>query len=368
MSCRICLEYVTLPVMSDFTSKKLSANKHAAPAKPERVPCWACGTSVGVSGMSPLDFAVCPNCGERVLVPTDLDQFRLTRFLGQGAMGRVYLAVDQTLNREVAVKVLRRAYFSSPKMWSQLEKEAKAAGRVMHPRVVQVYRLGKAENRPYIVMELVNHPTLETLMKSSAITLDAIRRIAVDVMEGLRAAEATGLVHGDVKPANILVDERNHAKITDFGLARFIHREQSVERWGTPYYMAPEKARQEQEDFRSDLYSLGATIFHVMADRAPFEGETGDEVIELALRDPTPYLSDFRKDLPKVFSKIVYKMMEKDPDDRFSSYDEAIEAVRGGRPIPETRRGIRSPFWARVRSFLVESPAESGIDSRRASR
>ncbi|MCH8528690.1 MAG: serine/threonine protein kinase [Kiritimatiellae bacterium] len=345
-----------------------SSSRGSSSAKPGVEPCWACGTKVRVSGMNPLDFAVCPNCGERVLVPTDLDQFRLTRFLGQGAMGRVYLAVDQTLNREVAVKVLRRAYFSSPKMWGQLEKEAKAAGRVMHPRVVQVYRLGKSDNRPYIVMELVNHPTLETLMKAGPISLDAIRRIAVDCMEGLRAAEATGLVHGDVKPANILVDERNHAKIADFGLARFIHREQSVERWGTPYYMAPEKAKQEQEDFRSDLYSLGATIFHVMAGRAPFEGKTGDEVIELALRDPTPYLSDFRKDLPKVFCKIVYKMMEKNPDDRFASYDEAIEALRGGRPIPETRRGVRSPFWARVRSFLVESPAESGKNPRRAAR
>lgn len=350
--------------MSSSSSTAPSSSRGPVSATSGVEPCWACGTKVRVSGMSPLDFAVCPNCGERVLVPTELDQFKLTRFLGQGAMGRVYLAVDQTLNRDVAVKVLRRAYFSSPRMWGQLEKEAKAAARVMHPRVVQVYRLGKSDNRPYIVMELVNHPTLETLMKGSVITLDAIRRIAVDVMEGLRAAEATGLVHGDVKPANILVDERNHAKVADFGLARFVNREQAVERWGTPYYMAPEKAKQEQEDFRSDLYSLGASIFHVMAGRAPFEGKTGEAVIEAALRDPTPFLHDLRKDLPKSFCRVVYQMMEKNPDDRFSSYDEAIEAVRGGRPISDTRRGIRSPFWARVRSFLVESPAESG-NSRR---
>lgn len=329
--------------------------------------CWACGTWVSVSGMNPLDFAVCPDCGERVLVPTNLDQFRLTRFLGQGAMGRVYLAVDQTLNRKVAVKVLRRAYFSNPKMWSQLEKEAKAAARVVHTRVVQVYRLGRSDNRPYIVMELVNHPTLETLMQAGPVSLDGIRRIAVDVMEGLRAAEATGLIHGDVKPANILVDERNHAKITDFGLARFINRERSVERWGTPYYMAPEKAKQEQEDFRSDLYSLGATLFHVLAGRAPFEAETGEEVIERALRDPTPELSEFRRDLPRDFCGIVYRMMEKNPEDRFRSYDEAIEAVRGGRPIPESRRGECTSFWARVRRFLMESPADGGRNSRGAS-
>lgn len=345
--------------MNSEHSIDLPSGTGGNPAQPVKTSCWACGSEVDLSGLAPLDFAACATCGERVLVPADMDQFRLTRFLGQGAMGRVYLAVDQTLNREVAVKVLRRAYFSSPKMWAQLEKEAKAAARVMHPRVVQVYRLGKSNNRPYMVMELVNHPTLETLMKAGPISLDAVRRIAVDVMEGLRAAQATGLVHGDVKPANILVDERNHAKVADFGLARFIHREQSVERWGTPYYMAPEKARQEQEDFRSDMYSLGASLFHVMAGRAPFEGKTGDEVIELALRAPTPSLSEYRKDLPKVFSKIIYKMMEKHPDDRFVSYDEAIEAVRGGRPIPETRRGIRLPFWMRVKSFLIESPAET---------
>jgi len=350
--------------MNASSSTAPSFSRGLNPATLGSEPCWACGTNVKVCGMNPLDFAVCPNCGERVLVPAVLDQFRLTRFLGQGAMGRVYLAMDQTLNREVAIKVLRRAYFSNPKMWGQLEKEAKAAARVMHPRVVQVYRLGKSDNRPYIVMELVNHPTLEMLMKAGPISLDAVRRIAVDVMEGLKAAEATGLIHGDVKPANILVDERNHAKVADFGLARFINREQSVERWGTPYYMAPEKAKQEQEDFRSDLYSLGATIFHVLAGRAPFEGKTGDEVIELALRDPTPFLTDFRKDIPKAFSKVVFKMMEKKPDDRFDSYSDEIEAVKGGRPIADTQRGLRSPFWAKVRSFLVESPAESTSDTR----
>jgi serine/threonine protein kinase len=353
--------------MTDQNRSRMSAGKGNSSALTDMETCWACGTRVQTGGLNPLDFVVCPGCGERVLVPADLDQFRLIRFLGQGAMGRVYLAVDRTLNRNVAVKVLRRAYFSSPKMWKQLEKEAKAAARVVNPRVVQVYRLGKSDNRPYIVMELVNHPTLETLMKNSAISLDAIRRISVDVMEGLKAAEATGLVHGDVKPANILVDERNHAKIADFGLARFIHREQSVEGWGTPYYMAPEKARKEQEDFRSDLYSLGASMFHALAGRAPFEGSTGDEVIELALKDPTPHLKDFRRDIPKNFSRVIYKMMEKNPDDRFGSYDEAIEAVRGGKPIPETRRGGLSPFWARFRSFLVESPAESAKGSRSGS-
>jgi len=337
-----------------------------------RVACWACGNPVGVAGVAPLNQVICPTCGEKVLSPLQLDQFLLTRFLGQGAMGRVYLARDLTLNRDVAVKILRNAFLSSPRMWSQLEKEAKNAALVRSNRVVQIYRLGRIENRPYIVMELVNHPTLEALMQRRKIELPELRRIALDVMEALAAAQAAGMVHGDVKPANILVDLRGRAKVADFGLARFVQHDQPVERWGTPYYMAPEKIRREREDFRSDLYSLGASLFHVLTGQAPFEGTTGEEVMEAAQKSPMPEIRSFRPDLPEDFAKVVTRMMHRDPDKRFQSYAEAVEALeateRAETPEPRPPESA-SPLWSRLHRFLFESPAEkSAKDAQRSVR
>ncbi|MCH8512467.1 MAG: serine/threonine protein kinase [Kiritimatiellae bacterium] len=317
---------------------------------------------MNVSGFQPLEFVQCPACDSRVLVPDLVDQFRLEDFLGQGAMGRVYLAVDQNLNRKVAIKVLRKAFASTPSMWSQLEKEAKAAAGINHDRVVQVYRLGKIKSRPYIVMELVDEPNLQEIMKKAPLTESAACRIATDVMEGLEAARVTGLVHGDVKPANILVDEKGRAKIADFGLARFVTREQKVECWGTPYYMAPEKSRKKQEDFRSDLYSLGATLFHATAGRAPFEGKEGDEVIRLALKGPTPDLSQFRPEFSPRFCAGVYKMMRMNPDDRFQSYPEAISFMLGEtfkkEKVVDTTVSRKSKWTTALKRFLVESPAD----------
>ncbi len=315
-----------------------------------------------MTGFQPLEFVQCPACESRVLVPDMVDQFRLEDFLGQGAMGRVYLAVDLNLNRKVAIKVLRQAFASTPSMWRQLEKEAKAAAVINHDRVVQVYRLGKIKNRPYIVMELVDEPNLQEIMKNAPLKENEARRIALDVMEGLEAARVTGLVHGDVKPANILVDEKGRAKIADFGLARFVTREQKVECWGTPYYMAPEKSRKKQEDFRSDLYSLGATLFHATAGRAPFEGTEGDEVIRLALKGPTPNLKNVCPDLSPDFCAGVYKMMQMNPEDRFQSYAEAIACMSGTKlkkaQAQDTGVARKSNWKKALKRFLVESPAD----------
>lgn len=328
------------------------------------IPCWACGETVKVQGIPPLDFVVCPSCGERVLSPLMLDQFCLTRFLGKGSMGRVYQAEDTSLHREVAIKILREAFISSPRMWGQLEKEAKSAASVRSPRVVQIYRLGRFENRPYIVMELVNFPTLEHLMQARPVHQDEIKQIGLDVMEALKAAHRVGMVHGDIKPANIIVDLQGRAKVADFGLARFIQREQTVERWGTPYYMAPEKVKREREDYRSDLYSLGASLFHVMAGRAPFEGRTGEEVMKATVAGPTPRLIDFVPEVCPGLSAVIGRMMHADPDRRYDSYDDAMKALRfADVQAPQPRRAVH-PVFERLKSFLWESPAERKAEIR----
>lgn len=300
--------------------------QHQRAAK--RLTCPDCGTELDVSSFKVLDPVACPECRNQMVVPAKLGKYELYRFLGEGAMGRVYLAADPDLERDVAIKILREDLNATPKMWSLLEKEAKAAARINHPNVIQIYGMGKVLGRPYIVMELAEYASLEERMRKDPVSGTAAVRIAIDVMEGLKAAYDIHLIHGDIKPANILVTRKGRAKVADFGLARFMDRGHKVERWGTPYYIAPEKTREFQEDFRSDMYSLGATLFHVVNGRAPFEGKTGEEVIEKSLKRPTPSLAKVNRNVSRGFSEVVYRMMRKDPDDRFWSYDQAIACFK----------------------------------------
>ena len=338
----------------------------------EVITCNRCGQLVKIRSFEPLEFVLCPSCETRLLVPGDIDQFRVTGFLGEGAMGRVYEAEDRTLRRQVAIKVLRAAFASTPRMWQQLELEAKAAAAVNHDRVVQVYRLGKVQGRPYIVMELVRHPNLQEIMKKEPVEEAAARRVGLDVMSGLKAAYQRQLVHGDVKPANILIDGKGRAKIADFGLARFIHKGSKVQCWGTPFYMAPEKSKKRLEDFRSDMYSLGASLFHAVSGQPPFPGDHGEEVIRKAIRGPTPHLEDLGLDLSQHFCDTVYRMMLLEPDERFESHADAILALAHDPTASQMRAEAEaaknrpsSKIWKAVKHFLVDSPADDSEEMAR---
>jgi len=244
-----------------------------------------------------------------------------------------HLARDTQLNREVAIKILRDDLNATPKMWTILEEEAKAAAGIAHRNVIQVFSMGKVLGHPYIVMELADHQSLENRMEAGPIPEELAIQIAIDVMEGLDAAYANRLIHGDVKPANLLITSKGTAKVADFGLSRFLQEGQPVKRWGTPYYIPPEKARQVSEDFRSDQYSLGATLFHALAGTAPFEGEDGEEVIAKSLKKSTPKLHKVHPESSREISELIQKMMAKEPDDRFASYEQNIacfEQLRQG--------------------------------------
>ncbi|MEX2606954.1 MAG: serine/threonine-protein kinase [Kiritimatiellia bacterium] len=304
-----------------------------------------------------------------MVVPAKLGNYQLYRFLGEGAMGRVYLARDPGLNRDVAVKILREDLNATPKMWTLLEEEAKAAAGITHHNVIHVYTMGKVLGRPYIVMELADHASLDDQMASGPIQEELAIQLAIDVMRGLDAAYRNRLIHGDVKPANILITSKGIAKVADFGLARFMKQGQEVERWGTPYYIAPEKSRQLSEDFRSDLYSLGATLFHALAGEAPFEGKSGEEVIAKSLKQNTPNLHKRHPEISSTLSELIYKMMQKNPDDRFGSYEQAIacfERLREGSYIPgmcnrlEKRKSLwKNRFFSRIADLVVDKKPES---------
>src|ERR1700760_1179964 len=229
-----------------------------------------------VSDVEPLSAVVCPSCGAPTTVSSMIDHFQLVDMLGHGGMGAVYKAHDTSLDRMVALKLLRKSS-GTPEQIKQLETEAAITASINHPHVVRVFSTGMDHGRFYIAMELVDKGTLDRLIELQGRVAEIqVLEVGIQIASGLRAAQKAGLIHRDVKPGNILFADSHTAKIVDFGLAIFLADEASVrgEVWGTPYYVAPERLELKPEDFRSDIYSLGATLFHALAGRPPMEGET----------------------------------------------------------------------------------------------
>lgn len=308
-----------------------------------RMACPHCDAELDVSEFGVFDDIVCPACQEPIRVPGRLGDFILIDELGRGAMGCVYLAQDESLNRLVALKVIRREYGKDPKMLETVQREAQAMATLNHRNIVQVYSFGRVEQQPYFVMELLRGERLDEMMADGGI-VDEERalEIALDVAQGLDAANQAGLTHGDIKPANILMNEQGVAKVVDFGLAKFMEPGAEIEVWGTPYYIAPEKARKKGEDSRSDQYSLGGTLFHALAGYPPFDAENPTKVVIASLKEDTPDLSEHNPDVTGKTAAVIRRMMDKNPNRRYPTYASLLAdlelALQGLKDLRERRR------------------------------
>jgi hypothetical protein len=289
--------------------------------------CPGCGTIVDTTAAEPLARVACPNCGEKVRAERSFDHFVLLETIGIGGMGTVYKARDTLLDRLVALKLLRKDLGEDIDYAARLQQEARVAASVNHPNVIQVFSSGTDHDQFYLVMELVDHGSLDDFIEQQKrLPEELVLEAGMQVAKGLRAAYAKGLIHRDVKPANILFADDHTAKIGDFGLAGAAAEgaETRGEIWGTPYYVAPERLNNEPEDFRSDIYSLGGTLFHAIAGRAPIEGET-NSAIELRKLKTQPL--DLRSVVPEVSeptAHVLNRMIAPDPANRFASYDELV--------------------------------------------
>jgi len=215
-----------------------------------------------------------------------------------------------------------------------LEQEARITASVNHPHVVRVYSFGEAEGQFYLAMELVEKGSLDDLMSiQSRVSEAQVLEIGAQIAQGLEAAAEKGLIHRDVKPGNILFADAHTTKIVDFGLARVLEEEAEArgEIWGTPYYIAPERLNYEPEDFRSDIYSLGGTLFHAIAGRPPFEAENAGLVALKQIKSEPVSLEAFAPDVAPETAYVINRMLEKDPNDRYASYGELIEHLEFAR-------------------------------------
>jgi serine/threonine protein kinase len=254
--------------------------------------------------------------------------YQLERELGQGGMGTVYLAKDSGLNRHVALKILRSDLGSDPSFATKFLEEVEVTASLAHPNIIRVFTLGEQDGRLYLVMEHLDQPSLEDSMQTKGkIPEKEVLEIGMGIASALQFAhEETGLIHRDIKPGNILFGRGNISKLADFGLAAGARSAlgQQDEIWGTPYYVSPERLLREPEDIRSDIYSLGATLYHALAGRPPFDADTAEEVAKRHISDRPPPL---RSLCPEAQEQTVFtldKCLAKKTYDRWTSYAELI--------------------------------------------
>ena len=313
---------------------------------------------------------------EEQLIPTpgvfgETGNFLLEREMGRGGMGGVYMGRDKMLDRPVAVKVMLKEYGADAEFVEKFKREAQAAARLIHPNIAQIYSYGIADGMPYIAMELVAGGSLDQLMKNAGASIDIPRvmKICEQVAQALRCAADQGLVHGDVKPENVLLDANGNAKLVDFGLAAM--QKDTNEIWGTPYYIAPEKVKKEPIDYRADMYSLGGTLYHALTGVAPFEGDDAPAVVRKRFEAPPVPPSKIRPDISPQIDALVLKMLALKPTDRFPSFEALLQEYgrvmatgltatpsgAGSQPTGTSLNGHKITFKGRKR-FKVKTPGE----------
>lgn len=304
--------------------------------KLESANCAQCGGLVDVAERVAFSKVVCSNCKTPMLVPGKLGTLLLLEVVGTGAAGIVYKALDSTLHRHVAVKILKNDEGessegeSNKKIVEATVAEARALAAINHPNVVHIHTIGMRHGQPYIVMELlIGSGKLNVMLKEGWVA-DEKRglEIAIDVAQGLRAAQGAGLLHRDVKPGNILFNSEGVAKLLDFSVVHASTGDGEKLVIGTPYYISPESARGLDVDFRTDLYSLGATVFHLMTGRPVFEGESARDVVRARLKQRAPDIRKLQPSITAATAAVLARMLATVPQERQESYDELITQLK----------------------------------------
>ncbi|MCE9594836.1 MAG: protein kinase [Planctomycetes bacterium] len=250
--------------------------------------------------------------------------YRVDKLLGKGGMGEVWLALQERLERPIALKVLKRQLSADSDFVGRFLAEARAAAALNHPNVVVVYDAGEDDGHHYLSMEYMDRGNLESrVAKSGPMAWKDVLEVLIEAAKGLQYAESKGIVHRDIKPANLMQNSAGVTKIADLGLAAHLDAEatQSEGRkiFGTPHFVSPEQAKGERVDHRSDLYSLGATAYRLLSGRTPFEGATTRDILRGHFTEQPKPLATLAPATPPAFARVVHKLLEKKPEDRYPS-------------------------------------------------
>jgi hypothetical protein len=282
----------------------------------------------------------------RDLTGKTLGDFQVERLLGRGGMGEVYLARQISLNRPVALKVLRPDLLTQPTYLSRFEAEATAVAKLNHPNIVHIYTLGCIDGIRFIAMEYVQGTNLKDyLQKKGALDLALALSIMKQAGVAIGAAGELGLIHRDIKPENLLLTRKGQVKVADFGLCRDtdagrVHLTLPGVTMGTPLYMSPEQAQGQALDHRSDLYSLGVTFYHMLGGEPPFRADTALALAMKHVKETPASLLVHRPEIPPDLDRLVLKLIAKAPADRYQS---AAEMLRDLSKIRESMQTVSLP-------------------------
>jgi serine/threonine-protein kinase len=270
--------------------------------------------------------------GRGDLEPGDVidGKYRVERVLGQGGMGTVYAAKDTSLERSVAIKVLRSELREDAELASRFLREARAASRLSSEHTIRVHEIGELSDKtPYIVMEYLSGRDLKALLREGNLSVEQAVGYILQTLEAIAEAHSQGIVHRDLKPANLFstkrADSSDLIKVLDFGLAKGpalagAAQTESSAIFGSPFYMSPEQLQGSANvDRRTDIWALGVSLYELVTGRLPFQGRTVAELIARILRDPPTFPEDHRSDVPGGLSAILLRCLEKDPEDRYAN-------------------------------------------------
>jgi serine/threonine protein kinase len=287
-----------------------------------------------------------------MLVGKSLGQFRVAERIGSGGMAMVFKAYQPTLDRYVAIKVLPAHYARDPVFVKRFEREARSVAKLAHPNIVQIHDFGEQDNIIYIVMEYVDSGTLKDRLKRPLPVAEAVDFI-IQAAEGLECAHRNGIVHRDVKPANMLVRKDGYLLLSDFGIAKILEGTVNLTRVGTgigtPQYMSPEQGTGQMVDRRSDIYSLGIVLFHCLTGRVPFAADSPLTTTLKHMNEPLPVDKMVAEGVPAPIIQVVEKMAAKQQQDRYQTAEEVVGVLTralaaSNLSLPRGYRGGPSSF------------------------
>jgi len=262
-----------------------------------------------------------------------LNRFQIDRLIGRGGMGAVYLATDRQIGEQVALKVISSSLAEDPTAADRFRREASAARKITHPNVIRIHDLGDDQGLLFLAMEYFPGRTLATILEARrSLPLDEAREILGQVCQALSAAHAAGVIHRDLKPQNVLCDERRAVRVIDFGLAKatYLHSLTATGLiLGTPEYMSPEQIRGLPVDQRADIYALGAMAYHLLCGRPPFVADSPIAVGFLHCNEPPGAPSELRPEIPERVEGAILRALAKSPGERWNSVDELWSNLRG---------------------------------------
>ena len=277
----------------------------------------------------------------------NIGPYEVRRLLGKGGMGAVYLAADHALDRMVAIKMLPLRLAEEPDIVARFQREARALAKLRHPNLMHIYTVGEHEGRPYFAMEYVRGSTLSAVIaRAGRMPPPQAAHVAAEVMSALDKVHEAGIVHRDIKPGNVMVDEDGRAILMDFGLARQVQdapltADHTV--LGTPNYMSPEQAEGKKLDARADIYSLGIVIYEMLAGAPPFHGKTSFEILRQHIESSVPAPSELHRDVPETFDLVVARAVAKSPDDRYQDVRQMAADLAQVYPSATLARLVHAP-------------------------